>query len=547
MNTKKETDWGNMPKSLLGWVLWAVGERSSLRKIIIVFVGIAFAVTWFLVGRQLFIIRSNEIEKIKVEIFEEQWKKSDYPEWKAALITSWYDPNKIPYNIWMDATKNQNKIVQKAVAVKSGAPNDCKQFLFREEMPSDIRLPAFLSIIKNKKELSLLINDTDSSIREVVASNNKTPQKILDRFVDDENSNVLIKTALNKNTSKETMLKLAECNTTDVILALLSRTGLPVSIFEKFSEDDREGLALKRMIAKNPETPVEILKELHYEYFGILKKEDININKDPAYLICISLASNRSTPSEFLQKFKDEFDIELFKFINSYFIFRLDYYLAGNPSTPVETLRKISFDRDYEILSQIAKNPSLPNDIFEKISNEKSNSVILGLIDNPNLPKSLLKKLATEANKNKNILLLEKIAGRPDLTAEIIDLIINQKEIDPICALAKNRFLNRDVLVKLSNNANQEVQKAVAENFNTPPEILEQYFKSKKSTTILSLAGNMATPINILKTLCYEDQDVKTKLAKNLSTPKETLIFLSSDEEEEIRLAAFSTFISKMK
>lgn len=92
-------------------------------------------------------------------------------------------------------------------------------------------------------------------------------------------------------------------------------------------------------VAKNPHTPVEVLRQL--------AKDDVN-------LVRALVATNPSTPSDVLEKFfSDE------KIVRD--------GLSGNPNTPVKLMKIFADDADKMVRMRLAENPNAPEEILNTL------------------------------------------------------------------------------------------------------------------------------------------------------------------------------------
>ena len=100
-------------------------------------------------------------------------------------------------------------------------------------------------------------------------------------------------------------------------------------------------------VAKNPHTPVEVLKKL--------AKDEVN-------LVRALVATNPHTPPEILQTlFSDE------KIVRD--------GLSGNPSTPAKLLDILADDSDKMVRMRVAENPATPIDTLERLLKDTDHNV----------------------------------------------------------------------------------------------------------------------------------------------------------------------------
>ncbi len=103
-----------------------------------------------------------------------------------------------------------------------------------------------------------------------------------------------------------------------------------------------EDMGSRWAVAKNPHTPVEVLRKL--------AKDEVNLVRALA-------ATNPNTPSDLLAEFfSDE------KIVRD--------GLSGNPSTPNKYLHALADDKDKMVRLRVAENPSAPKETLQKLSKD---------------------------------------------------------------------------------------------------------------------------------------------------------------------------------
>ncbi len=102
-------------------------------------------------------------------------------------------------------------------------------------------------------------------------------------------------------------------------------------------------------VAKNPHTPVVILKKLA---------------QDPINLVRALVATNPSTPPDILEGFfSDE------KIVRD--------GLSGNPNTPVKLLHVLVNDNDKMVRMRLAENPATPHETLQELLQDSDENVVL--------------------------------------------------------------------------------------------------------------------------------------------------------------------------
>jgi hypothetical protein len=95
-----------------------------------------------------------------------------------------------------------------------------------------------------------------------------------------------------------------------------------------------------------------------------------------------------------------------------------------------------------------------------------------------------------------------------------------------------------DVLIKLSDHPDNDVRYTVAGNINTPVDVLIKLSTDLYWYVRCVVAGNINTPIDVLiKLSTGPDSDVRCAVAENINTPIDILIKLSTDPDNDVRRA----------
>jgi len=129
-------------------------------------------------------------------------------------------------------------------------------------------------------------------------------------------------------------------------------------------------------VAGNSKTPVEILRH----FFN---------RADRDYLIDWGLARNPNTPVDIL--------LELAKSSNEYTRRPAGNTLAGNPETPGETLRHIFYSIDKENYWtdwKLAQNPNTPADILRELAKSPNKDIRRFAESNPGIAENNLEEVA---------------------------------------------------------------------------------------------------------------------------------------------------------
>ena len=116
---------------------------------------------------------------------------------------------------------------------------------------------------------------------------------------------------------------------------------------------------VRRNAAGNPNTPVEVLKELA---------------KDSNWNVRYCAAGNPNMPAEVLRELAKDSD------------WNVRCYAAGNPNMPAEVLRELAKDSDSDVRRYAAGNPATPAEVLSVLAKDSDSDVRRSAAGNPNTP-----------------------------------------------------------------------------------------------------------------------------------------------------------------
>ena len=406
--------------------------------------------------------------------------------------------------------------------------------------------------------LMMLAKDKDSSVRECLAKNDKTPAGVLKFLSGDKDVSIRSAVAQNPNTSPEVLAEMSADKDDEVIINVAGNPHTPADTLVKLFKSPMlsRNLVFVLTLTKNPNLPIDACHALLNWLFRRYDCWDYDLKK--------SVAENPRTPTEILAKLAESKD---------YFVQLL---VAENPSTPAtvrEKLAEILSEEDDEPRTakrKIAEDPNTPAEVLAELARDPDFDVREDVARNPNAPAAVLSILAEgieEMDSKKNVksekgkkgrtmmdvidrdMFIEKIIYHPNATPEVLLKLGEGRE-----ALAENPATPGDVLAKLADDPKWWIRKAVAANPSTPIDVLEKLAEGVNSVkggaatnpnlpTALLLklsededvgvrmgaASNPAAPADLLERLSQDESRVRECLAANPSTPVDILIKLSEE------------------
>lgn len=197
--------------------------------------------------------------------------------------------------------------------------------------------------------------------------------------------------------------------------------------------------------------------------------------------------------------------------------------LLNYRSCSPDVLRQLVDCPSREVRMLVAANPSVDTATFDELIHDKEPGVRRYIASNRNTPHSILVKLKDDPDENVQRALL----GNPNWTAdEIRSMYMAEKS-----TLKKYKTTSACVF---------------ARNPSTPADILEELSMLDDYVVRISLANNRSIPDSVVRTLAKNgDPSVKVMLTYNPATSEDVLRELSKDHDPKVR--EYATMFLNMK
>jgi hypothetical protein len=240
---------------------------------------------------------------------------------------------------------------------------------------------------------------------------------------------------------------------------------------------------LAKIIAKNPNTPLDNLITLFKEY-----PEEVINNA----IVNMALFENYT----FLNELLETIIIENENIITKYF-----YFLNQKGFDPLKIM-------DITSKMKLACSNNIPQNIIELLADDPSSNVRYHLAKN-----------AKTSSKN-----LEKLAKSEE--CDIRYLIVSHRNTSTLLL----DYLAKDVLA--------EIRYRVAKDYRTSPQTLEMLSEDEYSLVRQSVANSVQTTLQVLDKLASDnDEKVRLKVINNPKTTLDILRKLATDTSREVKLA----------
>lgn len=353
--------------------------------------------------------------------------------------------------------------------------------------------------------------------------------------------------------SKTLMDVLSEDDDTFVRQAVSWNRSTPSELLSKLALDPAE--AVRIGVARNENTSEETL-ELLSKDTEVSVRRDVATNEHTPQYILVKLieddtpestestapfaAQNPNTPPDALRNYvnrvlaQEEQKPENEKKFASYIGL---WNEVSNPSMPQDVLEELlqicSTSDEHGAMSLkhgIARNPGASLRILDTLARDESSYVRYGLEQNPQAPQSALRTCYELYGVSSNL------AENPNTPKDILEECSRAEDANIREAVARNESTSPDVLNMLANDSSEYVRATVAENPNTPQETLERLSYDESKAIRHSVAKNPSITRAIATELFADTEEVHEGLALNPSTPKEILDKLAKAVDEYIRI-----------
>lgn len=368
--------------------------------------------------------------------------------------------------------------------------------------------------------LALLVSD-DNSHQDKLAQSPRTPPEALARLAESSDMDTCLSAARNPNTPPETLAKLALSHSFDVRKAVGGNPSTPVDALIGLAVLDTVGAIVSPAVWKNPslsETAKAQIKACHNDLTDPdTKAERIVQLLDSRYEWMRELAARHpQAPPDRLIALADSSE-------SSYSTLR---NVAKNPSAPPAALLKLATSAPMVRLD-VAKNPNTPPMVLETLAGrEKEDPAILRAVAlHPNAPPQMLIKMAGQP------ILAGSVGRNPSAPPEALVRIA--KTIGPGDGyLLKRPDMPSEALeIMLASGATSDDRWVIAGHPNATPKILKRLSESKVPMVREAVAQNPNTPTDLLLNLAVDDPAGSVRRAARNNLPEHLQAMLALGED----------------
>ena len=370
--------------------------------------------------------------------------------------------------------------------------------------------------------LKKLILDNAIALRLAIAKNPDTPAEILNLLADDPYEKVRKALVKNPNVPGDAVFKLRKLlgyNLKSYLQKIaIDSTTSPQILAQLAKEDEWH---IRNLVAQNPNTPIEILEQLAEDWMPYVRcsaAQNVNSTEE----VALKVLFYKHKPKDLVnRKIKPPVAIDI----------------AGEEYLIESTI----YVEDENALAAAASHPKLSLNIIEQLIDnieqflqwKWGNKIVIGIVSNPNLPVTTLRWFAGEEYLK---FCSDKIYQR---LIYYYDLACQKKD-----SLKQAEEAMKSMMLSTSNERALEslypIYWGIIQNSTTPVDVIHTLLiRLEKLSSPQKLAKNLNISPHVLATLAnHKDSDLRKLVAENPNTPQDILQQLANDENQEVEEAA---------
>lgn len=191
--------------------------------------------------------------------------------------------------------------------------------------------------------------------------------------------------------------------------------------------------------------------------------------------------------------------------------------IADNYYVPIDYLEKLAHDVDYDVRVYVASNVCISNSNFERLYGESATNRTVNLHPDAAL------KIICQFAQDKSFYVRHVIAISTSTPSHIIEQLSFDPHPDVRNSVALNHKASEKVLRRLFNEEDASFVENIATNRNIPHDLMEICAASKKKIRCFIADNPSATKDILIKLASDSDALVRHKVANNSNTPPEII------------------------
>jgi hypothetical protein len=291
-------------------------------------------------------------------------------------------------------------------------------------------------------------------------------------------------------------------------------------------------LQVRRYVASNPRTPLEVLRTLAADpkkkvRYGAGENQTIatqlpdvlvQLATDRKAFVRNSVANNKHTPPELLDRLADDPNADTRD------------HAASNPNTSPATLARLGqLPLTGRLRNSVLGNPNTPVEVLLAWRNTSGTGILDRLASNPNTPVAVLWELAQAPIDENERDLRSSIARNPGAPAELLQWLWDNQTADDKehkigWALVSNANLSEELFLHIVRESEESICSSFLEYPRLTPELFEQVFLSLDLQKKTYLVYSAKKKWQVWERL-FEDgeQKVLERLARERELPLELM------------------------
>jgi hypothetical protein len=308
---------------------------------------------------------------------------------------------------------------------------------------------------------------------------------------------------------------------------------------ERLREISRKGnKAIRNAIARNPNTPPDILVEYFYEF-------PAHVLHNPA--LELILLENPDFFNELVSNnpfvFNDELPLFFVEWASRHPKESIRDSVASSTQTPSHLLAYLAADNNDDVRQKVAENHKTPSYSLGKLAADKNKNIRIAVAENPCTLSESLEKLAEDEDDD----IRSKVAANENTPIHTLEILARDKSGMVRLAAVENSCLSSETLENIVKGL-IELDINIIRQIKLPVVFFDWAVNHLDKNIRIVVANNHHTPQNLLAKL-VDDQVVEIRLtvAKNPNTSKSALKVLIEDENDAIAFVAALQFRQKLE
>jgi len=435
----------------------------------------------------------------------------------------------LPYQRWQTPTEYSDKVAQ-LVARHPATPSEVLAGLLAENsaevllgLASQPALSAESKELLTKKMLSIRKGAT----RELFADSVQTPAAVLEDLSTDKRIDLRTAVAGNPSAPQHVLSRLAQDPSVDVRIAVMTNPHVPAGLAASIAEEllrTSEGLGLHSVLVEiSCGEDLSVSDRVVEEALDRLSKSRVREPDLRQYV-----ARHRKTSISTLARLAKSMDADA------------RIAVSANPATPPDVLEALALDANADVRRAVARNDRLPQDLLNALLLDDDLDVRIAAYREPDAEDEADDEPAPSTDMNVTTRSVPTVAELQELAAN------TRAEVR--IRVAYSDHATPDILAFLGGERRSaRVRRAVAAHPATPVETHRSLAMQDDAETLMAIAFNPGTPIDVLADLAGRSAELALLVALNPDAPLEMLEALANDSDLLLRFVSTAQIEERLR